>query len=114
MTLFDDDKPKRRKPKRDELWDAAVELFYQSGVPAGQRAHVNRMVWDLRDMKATPEKLRRRADRYPEALPGCLCTLQAIVNHWDQLRPPKPKPAPGVDPENDAVYQRRLQAWRDF
>jgi hypothetical protein len=104
MTLFADDKPKPRKQKRDEIWDAAVERFYPSGVPAGQRTHVNRMVWDLRDMGATPEKLRLRLERYPEALPGCLCTLQAIVNHWDTLRPARPKPQPGVDPE----------AWREW
>ena len=113
-TLFDD-KPKRRNRNAEwnALWDTVVMLWHPSGVPQGQKSRVAKLIHDLQEMGATPRSLRRRRSRYTEVMPpGCLCTLEAMVRHWDQLKPQKPRCMPGIDPEHDPSYQKRLEEWR--
>ena len=78
-----------RKGEPDEIWDAATEEFYESGVPDTDRTYVNRLVNALRKLKGvTPAEIHRRtaelrADWRDKR--GTICTLRTLVRNWDQF-----------------------------
>ncbi len=78
--------PKKPRP-RDPIWDAWVEIWWPTGVPASpqSRAAINRQVKDLKDMGAKPEQILQRITAWPDKFDGITCTPEAVVKHWGVL-----------------------------
>lgn len=97
------EKRKASKPRPpNPLWDALQAVFYPSGIAPGQEKHVGALVRDFKAKGATPDEIRKRADRYKKAWPDYACTPNALLEHWDEFAPKTrnplmPEPVKGVD-----------------
>lgn len=90
--------PKPRK--QDPTWDAVCEVFGISSakMPANERGRLNKVVKQLKEIEATPEEIRQKAQVYRLQHPDWAWTPTAILNHWTQLQPERllaPRPTRG-------------------
>ncbi len=83
---------KSRSAVAAELLDAVVALFYPSGVLDTQIDEVRGYTSQLATLGAAPDELESRRKRWTELGHDYTCRLKTLVEHWDDLAPPKPNP----------------------
>lgn len=97
----------RMNRPRDLTWEALLEVCGAGpGMTKSERGRYNKAVKELKEVGATPDQIRQRAQRYRNKWPNLTVTPTALTAHWSSLSPPKRVAAPIVaaDPERLAVF----------
>lgn len=85
------DQTETRPPKRarapNPIWDVVKELFYRDGIPNSQNAAVAKIVHDFESVRATPDEIRTRYERYRKGWPNIAHTARGLVYNWSQFGP---------------------------
>jgi DNA-binding transcriptional MocR family regulator len=78
---------KKRQP--DPLWDTMLNVcgINPQTLTGTERGRVNRALKELREVNATPEDIRARANAYKTKYPGAALTPTALAANWSQLTP---------------------------
>jgi hypothetical protein len=115
--IADDSKSTSIKPKadsvserkRNELWDAVVEVcsIDTSSIPKSQLSKIGKVVAELRVVKASPEDVHRRANIYKRKFDDAALTPTALLNHWAELTE---KSIPVRRPTNAGSQRQAAQA----
>jgi hypothetical protein len=73
--------------KRNELWDAVVEVcsIDASSIPKSQLSKIGKVVAELRVVKASPDDVHRRANIYKRKFDDAALTPTALLKHWAEL-----------------------------
>lgn len=82
------------KRKADPLFDSLVEALGvdPKELTAAARSRINVALRDLREVSATPEQVKARAQRYRDTYPTMSLTPTALAKHWPALNGSQPKP----------------------
>lgn len=87
--------PSQKKPDRprDPIWDTLMEVcgIDTSAIPKSARGGYNRAVKELREVGATPDQIKSRAQRWHKVYSGATLTPPALVKHWASLAGSQPK-----------------------
>lgn len=82
---------------RDELFEVIAQAcrWPLDQLTKSSRGRINRAAKELREIGATPDQVRDRAERYRKRFPDCAITPQALTGNWGLLadlgRPPAPQ-----------------------
>lgn len=78
---------KPRERKRDELFEALVEVceFDLKNLSRSERGRINSATKELRELGVCPEDIRTRAANYRSKWPGIDITPQGITGNWNLL-----------------------------
>lgn len=79
--------------KRDEIFEALVEVagLDMATLTKSERGRVNNAAKELRDVGASPDGIRARADVYRRRWPGVDLTPSALASNYSQLGTSEPK-----------------------
>jgi hypothetical protein len=69
------------------LWDALCAAFNLRPATPRELERLQRVVRDLNAKSAKPDEIARQLERYRKKFPNAADTPEAVVKHWDQLKP---------------------------
>lgn len=112
---------------RDELFETLVSVCGANlaELTKSERGRFNRACKELREVKATPAEVRRRARRYAARYPHITVTPNGLVAHWSEFKQgghmngavapisrlglSSPPPEPDIPPEEITKNFQRLR-----
>jgi hypothetical protein len=77
--------PQVERP-RNEVWDCVIETFKFNPVTKNELSRIGKVVADLKEKGATPERIQKVYAHYKRKWPEIDCTPEALVKHWDMMK----------------------------